>query len=74
MDLEKAFDTVNHAILLQKLYHYSIRGIVFEWYKSYLNNRSQYVSVNNCNSDTLQMKCGVPHGAVLGPLLFLVYI
>jgi len=43
MDLEKAFDTVNHAILLPKLYHYRIRGIVFEWFKSYLNNRSQYI-------------------------------
>ena len=74
IDLQKAFDTVNHQILLQNLEHYGIRGIANCWFLSYLSARKQYVSVNGHISDHLNISCGVPQGSVLGPLLFLLYI
>ena len=73
-DLQKAFDTVEHDIFLSKLQHYVIRGLVNEWFKSYLSNRKQYVSINGYDSNLADVKFGVPKGSVLGLLLFLVYI
>ena len=74
VDLQKAFDTVDHSILLQKLNHYVIRGAANDWFRSYLSNRKQYVSINGFNSQELNVEFGVPQGSVLGPLLFLVFI
>ena len=74
IDLKKAFDSVTHSILLQKLEHYGFRGNVFNLFSSYLSNRQQYVSVNNVNFSTQYIKYGVPQGSVLRPLLFLLYI
>ena len=74
IDLEKAFDTVNHNILLQKLSHYGIAGTALSWFTSYLTNRHQRVSLDGNVSDYKKIVCGVPQGSILGPLLFLVYL
>ena len=74
IDLQKAFDTVNHSILLQKMEHYGIRGTALNWFTSYLSERQQYVSVNGNTSDQLEISCGVPQRSALGPLLSLIYI
>ena len=74
MDLSKAFDTIDHKILICKLSHYGIRGTVLSWFKDYLNNRQQYVSFQSIESHKLKIQCGVPQGSILGPLLFILYI
>ena len=74
LDLQKAFDTVNHKILLVKLKHYGIKGNVFNWFKSYLTEHQQYVVVNGHMSDPLPTTCDVLQASVLGPLIFLVYM
>ena len=74
LDLAKAFDTVNHTILLNKLTHYGIRGTVLQWIHSCLSERQQSVKFNGINSNHRNITCGVPQGSILGPLLFLLYI
>ena len=71
IDLEKVFDTVNHQIILSKLYHY---GITNKWFSSYLSGRSQSVTLNGITSSKMNVSCGVPQGSILGPLLFLVCV
>ena len=72
--MQKAFDTVDHQILLAKLNHYEIRGVSNDWFKSYLSNRNQYVSINGYESGLAAINDGVSQGSVLGPLPFLLYL
>ena len=74
LDLSKAFDTIDHCYLFDKLQHYGIRGIPLDWFKSYFNERQQFVVYNDISSQKIPINCGVPQGSILGPLLFLLYI
>ena len=74
IDLKKAFDTIDHEILVNKLKFYGIRGVALDWLKSYLNNRKQYVNFNGTSSDMKTILCGIPQGSILGPTLFLLFI
>ena len=74
IDLCKAFDTVNHEILFEKLTKYGIRNTALQWFKSYLQNRKQFICYQNIESLYSNISCGVPKGSILGPILFLLYI
>lgn len=74
VDLKKAFDTIDHHILLNKLEKYGIRGVVGNWVKNYLQNRKQFVQIGEHKSSFMELSCGVPQGSVLGPILFILYI
>ena len=74
IDLLKAFGTVNHGILFSKLNHYGIRGVAFDWFKSYLSDRTQYTTINNGRSEIQSIMYGIPQGSILGPLLSLICI
>ena len=74
LDLSKAFDTIKHNILLDKMAHYGFRGIVLDWFKSYLTNRKQFVEYNNRKSTIRLINSGMPQGSILGPLGFIIYV
>jgi hypothetical protein len=73
-DLSKAFDVISHNILLQKLNLYGIQGIANQWFESYLSDRSQFIELENVHSSHLPVRCGVPQGSILGPILYLIYV
>jgi tetrahydromethanopterin S-methyltransferase subunit G len=74
LDLSKAFDTLDHNIMLRKLNYYGIKGTELAWFKSYLSNRHQFVHFDGCDSPMLSISTGVPQGSILGPLLFIIYM
>ena len=73
-DRFKAFDTINHEMLLNKLYHYGVRGIVYDWFKSYLFGKTQQVDYNSSISNIEPISSSVPQGSILSTLLFIIYI
>ena len=73
LDLSKAFDTIDHSVLINKLHFYGINGINLKLFHSYLENREQYIQIDETKSTTLPLITGVPQGSILGPLLFILY-
>ena len=74
IDLKKAFDTVDHALLCKKMEFYGVRGVACKWLNSYLDLRKQNVSIDGCKSNVRSISCGVPQGSILGPKLFIMYV
>ena len=74
LDIRKAFDSIDHVILLEKLAFYGVSQLELAWFQSYLSNRQQQCQINGCLSNKGEIICGVPQGSILGPLLFLIYI
>ena len=74
IDLKKAFDTVNHELLLKKCEHYGLRGTVPKMLESYLKDQLQYIKIGKVESEKKSVKCGVPKGSILDPLLFFIYL
>ena len=74
MDLAKAYDTINHKLLLQKLEYYGVRGVGYKWFCNYFQNRSQQVKYNASLSNFTKITCGIPQGSILGPLMFILYV
>jgi len=73
IDLKKAFDTIDHQLLISKLYAHGIRGVVLDWLTSYLQQRQQYVELDGHRSECMNIECGLPQGSILGPKLFILY-
>ena len=74
VDLQKAFDTLDHGLLLEKMKYFGFRGSVIKWFESYLSSRKFLVSIDNVFSEVGVLKYGAPQGSILGPLLFLLYV
>ena len=74
VDLKKAFDTVNHELLQKKCEHYGLQGTVLKMLESYLKDQLQYIKIEKAESEVKNVKCGVPQGSILGPLLFIIFL
>ena len=73
VDFSKTSDSAYHDILLKKQYHYGIHGYAYSWFQSYLTNRTHFVTYNCAKSKKIEIRCGVPQGSIIGPLLIVIY-